>query len=37
MKKYEYPELGEVLYKDRLANGLTVAVVPRPGFTKKLA
>ena len=37
MNKYEYPELGEVLYKDRLANGLTVAVVPRPGFTKKLA
>ena len=37
MKKYEYPELGEVLYKERLANGLTVAVVPRPGFTKKLA
>ena len=37
MKKYEYPELGEVLYKERLENGLTVAVVPRPGFTKKLA
>ena len=37
MRKYEYPELGEVLYKERLSNGLTVAVVPRPGFTKKLA
>ena len=37
MKKYEYPELGEVLYKERLSSGLTVAVVPRPGFTKKLA
>ena len=37
MKKYEYPELGEVLYKERLKNGLTVAVVPRPGFSKKLA
>lgn len=37
MKKYEYPELGEVLYKERLENGLTVAVVPRPGFSKKLA
>ena len=37
MKKYEYPELGEVLYKERLRSGLTVAVVPRPGFTKKLA
>ena len=37
MKKYEYPELGEVLFKEVLPNGLTVAVVPRPGFTKKLA
>ena len=37
MKKYEYPELGEILYKERLCNGLTVAVVPRPGFSKKLA
>ena len=37
MKKYEYPELGEILYKERRTNGLTVAVVPRPGFTKRLA
>ena len=37
MKKYEYPELGEILYKEQLSNGLTVCVVPRPGFTKKLA
>ena len=37
MTKFEYPELGEVLYQDRLSNGLTVCVLPRPGFSKKLA
>ena len=33
----EYPRLGEKLYKRTLSNGLTLMVVPRPGFTKKLA
>lgn len=37
MKKYDYPELGEILWQCKLENGLTVAVVPRPGFTRKLA
>ena len=37
MKKYEYPELGEVLYQDVLPNGLRVCVLPRPGFSRKLA
>ena len=32
-----YPELGETLYRDILPNGLTVAVVPRPGFSRKIA
>lgn len=32
-----YPRLGETVYWDTLQNGLTIAVVPRPGFTKKLA
>ena len=32
-----YPELDETCYKEVLENGLTVAVVKRPGFTKKLA
>ena len=32
-----YPALGEDLFRQVLPNGLTVAVVPRPGFTKKLA
>ena len=37
MKKTYYPELDETLYTCCLENGLTVAVVPRKGFTKKLA
>ena len=37
MKKVCYPELDETLYTGVLENGLTVAVVPRKGFTKKLA
>ena len=32
-----YPELDEICYRDVLENGLTVAVVKREGFTKKLA
>ena len=32
-----YPELDETVYRTVLPNGLTVAVLPRPGFTKKLA
>ena len=32
-----YPELDEVCYRAVLENGLTVAVVKREGFTKKLA
>ena len=37
MNYFEYPQLGEGLYKEKLSNGLTVMVVPRPGFSKKLA
>ena len=32
-----YPELDETCYREVLENGLTVAVVKREGFTKKLA
>ena len=32
-----YEKLGERLFKTVLPNGLTVAVVPRPGFSRKLA
>ncbi len=35
MKYYE--SLGENLFLQKLPNGLTVAVVPRPGFQRKLA
>ena len=31
-----YPQVGETFYKTKLPCGLTVAVLPRPGFTKKL-
>ncbi len=37
MNKYSYPELDETLYREVLENGLTVAVIPRKGFTKRLA
>ncbi len=37
MKRYEYPDVGEVLYRQKLSNGLTVMVLPRPGFSRKLA
>ena len=37
MKKRQYPRLGESVFWDTLPNGLTIAVVPRPGFTRKLA
>ncbi len=36
MEKKFYPQVGETLYKETLPCGLTVAVLPRPGFTKKL-
>ena len=37
MTEFVYPKLGEKLYREVLPNGLTVAVVPRPGFARKLA
>lgn len=37
MQLRNYPDLSEQLWWDKLPNGLTIAVVPRPGFTKKLA
>ena len=36
MEKKFYPQVGETLYKTKLPCGLTVAVLPRPGFSKKL-
>ena len=37
MTRFDYPELDETLYRQTLPNGLTVCVVPRKGFTKRLA
>ena len=37
MSYREYSQLSERVYWKTLENGLTVAVLPRPGFTKKLA
>ena len=37
MIQRHYPELGENIFWDTLPNGLTLAVVPRKGFQKKLA
>ena len=37
MEKLYYPLWNETLYRQVLPSGLTVCVVPRPGFTKKLA
>ena len=37
MKALTYPEFGEQVYRQVLPNGLTVVVVPRPGFTRRLA
>ena len=36
MEKFTYPRLQETVFRKVLPNGLTVMVVPRPGFTKKL-
>lgn len=37
MRRMEYPQLDETVYRTTLENGLAVAVVRRKGFTKKLA
>lgn len=37
MQKCYYPELSETVFEETLPNGLTVAVVPRPGFSRKIA
>ena len=37
MEKKEYPELSETLWQTTLPNGLPIRVLPRPGFTKKIA
>lgn len=37
MERFDYPALGETLYKTVLPNGLTVMVLPKKGFQRKIA
>lgn len=37
MRSFSYPELDEILYKETLPGGLTLAVVPRKGFARSVA
>ena len=37
MEHRHYPALNETVVWEKLPNGLTIALVPRPGFSKKLA
>ena len=37
MNLQEYPRLDERVYRERLSNGLQVMVLPRPGFSRKIA
>ena len=37
MKSYRFPQLDETVYMDTLSNGLRVCVLPRPGFSRRLA
>lgn len=37
MKLQQYPRLDERVYRETLSNGLTVIVLPRPGFSRKIA
>ena len=36
MEITSYPRLGEQVLRETLPNGLPIAIIPRPGFTKKL-
>lgn len=37
MEQKSYPNLAETLLREKLPNGLQIILIPRPGFTKKLA
>ncbi len=37
MTKQEFPGIGETLWTERLPNGLTICVVPRPNYQKAFA
>ena len=37
MTEFQYPELDERLFREVLPNGLTVSVIPRQGFARRIA
>ncbi len=37
MKRFDYPRLQETLYRQTLPNGLTIAVLSKPGYLRKEA
>lgn len=37
MTKFDYPSIGESLYRTRLENGLRISVIPKPGYTRSVA
>ena len=37
MTKYEYPGVGETLWRSTLENGLRVSVITKPGYTRCFA
>lgn len=37
MKRFDYPAIGECVYRETLENGLTLAVAPKQGFARTYA
>ena len=37
MEQFAFPQVGEQMYKEKLPNGLTVFVFPKPEFQKGYA
>lgn len=34
MIKYDYPKVGECIYRDTLPNGLRLSIMPKPGYSR---
>ena len=37
MRRFDYPSVGEILYRERLSNGLELVVVPKKDFASAYA
>ncbi len=37
MTEFDYPSIGERLYRCRLENGLRISVIPKPGYSRSVA